>query len=556
MRCVRILPPLAATLLTAGAPAALQAANCGASGGLYYVGNTNDQSRSIWLSATSAGAFRLDAAQGNTTVDQWSRSSRGLNITASPFVSNGNGGTHKLYDTGGNKDCLLDTQNQKGGITLPPHIVLPGLPPQLAVPPIYVFPNFSRPVPPIANLPPRLPPQGITPGLPGGVTPPIGSLPPPQGITPGLPGGVTPPIGSLPPKLPPQGITPGLPGGVSPPVAGAPPGSPMVVIPATPAVPSTMTNTDPVNPPRDDRRCPDSQTQPPGAPVRPDCIGYRAVPVTPGRDVGIGLQADWNLWADVQFVNVSDGRYGLDVLGWSRTATVGIDRRFGDRAVAGFTASLENNAVSGYGGFFDASSRGVSFGPYVAVQLSDHWAADLALSYGALFNTVGLAVLGGSYNAQRFTGSVNLHAQYDLEVVVVRPRLAFSYAKTFSDGYQMQGSIFGQSLSVTFPSADYDYSTVRLYAEFNRTFATSGGTRLMPFVEAGALYEAVRPNGGQILSSDLKLVTPSPWSLMTRAGLRMLIAESILVEGRAGYLSFGQSGLNVVEANLRASLSF
>src|SRR5215510_3193073 len=112
-------------LLLTGAPLSVEAkGNCDAQGGLFYLGNNRDDSRSIWLSGTSAGSFRLDAAQGNTTVDQWTKSSRGLNITASPFVSQGNGGVHKLYDTSGNKDCLLDTQNQKGGGILP-HIILP-----------------------------------------------------------------------------------------------------------------------------------------------------------------------------------------------------------------------------------------------------------------------------------------------------------------------------------------------------------------------------------------------------------------------------------------------
>src|SRR5215510_11584631 len=112
-------------LLLTGAPLSVEAkGNCDAQGGLFYLGNTRDDARSIWLSATSPGSFRLEAAQGNTTVDQWSKTHRGLNITASPFVSQGNGGVHKLYDTSGNKDCLIDTQNQKGGF-VPPHIILP-----------------------------------------------------------------------------------------------------------------------------------------------------------------------------------------------------------------------------------------------------------------------------------------------------------------------------------------------------------------------------------------------------------------------------------------------
>ena len=82
-------------------------------------------------------------------------------------------------------------------------------------------------VPPIATLPPP-PPEGITPGLPGGVTPPIAPAPPsppPKGVMPQLPGGVVPPIATL-PQPPPEGITPGLPGGVTPPIAPAPPPPP------------------------------------------------------------------------------------------------------------------------------------------------------------------------------------------------------------------------------------------------------------------------------------------------------------------------------------------
>ena len=195
MRLARSPLPQLMGVLLASAPLSALAGNCDANGSLYYLGNTSNASNSVWISATSAGSFRLDAAQGNTTVDQWSKANRGLNLSLSPFVSNGNGGTHKLYDTTGNKDCLLDTQNQKAGITLPPHITFPNLkPPGLVVPPIgKLFPGFST----------------LTPMLPGGVKPPIGTLPkPPTGIMPTLPGGVTPPIGRLPPVT---GITPTVP---------------------------------------------------------------------------------------------------------------------------------------------------------------------------------------------------------------------------------------------------------------------------------------------------------------------------------------------------------
>jgi len=189
-------------------------------GALVYLGQTANQSRSVWLSATGAGSFALEAT-GQVTVDQWSKQRRGLRVSLSPDVSNGNGNPHSLFETSGTP-CLIDKQNQKGGITFPPHLQLPPNLPPILRPPNGVTPSF-----PIATLPPG----GITAGGPGAVTPPIGTLPPPSGVTPGVPGGVTPPIGTLPPS----GVTPGVPGGVAPPMATLPPAG------MTPTVPGAVT---------------------------------------------------------------------------------------------------------------------------------------------------------------------------------------------------------------------------------------------------------------------------------------------------------------------------
>ncbi|WP_374355136.1 autotransporter domain-containing protein, partial [Limnohabitans sp.] len=123
---------------------------------------------------------------------------------------------------------------------LPPSGIKPTLPggvtpPIGTLPPSGVMTALPGGVtPPIATLPP----SGVKPTLPGGVTPPIGTLPP-SGVMPTLPGGVTPPIGTLPPSgvmptipgvvtppigtLPPSGVKPTLPGGVTPPIATLPP---------------------------------------------------------------------------------------------------------------------------------------------------------------------------------------------------------------------------------------------------------------------------------------------------------------------------------------------
>ena len=53
------------------------------------------------------------------------RNARAFTCSVSPVVSAGNGGTHKLYELGDGKPCLIDTQNQKGGFNFPPDIGFP-----------------------------------------------------------------------------------------------------------------------------------------------------------------------------------------------------------------------------------------------------------------------------------------------------------------------------------------------------------------------------------------------------------------------------------------------
>ena len=114
-------------LCVAGLPAPALADSCKSEGRLIFVGTTSDSMKSVWLSATGPGSFNLEAAQGSQVVDEWTKQRKGLHISASPVVSNGNGGTHKLNDVSDSKPCLIDSQNQKGGLTIPPNISLPSL---------------------------------------------------------------------------------------------------------------------------------------------------------------------------------------------------------------------------------------------------------------------------------------------------------------------------------------------------------------------------------------------------------------------------------------------
>jgi hypothetical protein len=413
--------------------------------------------------------------------------------------------------------------------------------------------------PPIGTLPP---PNGITPMLPGGVTPPIATLPP-NGITPTLPGGVTPPVGTLPPN----GITPTLPGGVMPPVPTLPPNGVTPTPPGGAVTPpgvapqpgaGVRTATDGVVPSGVDCIDPgQAQTAPPGDRAgRPLCSDPRLrmseVPLTPGRD--LGTQGLWNWWMEATYVSSSDSRAPLDTTGDVGTITFGLDRRLGAATVAGFMVSLDVGSTSS-GDALRSNSTGFTLGPYLAFRLSEHWAVDASLSYGQLWIDQQIAFLNGSYISRVYSGSTNLHGQYQIGQFILRPRLSLNYAHVANDAFGVAGLLLGTPLDVRVPGSSYNLGTTDAYGEVSRIFTLSNGLRMMPYAEFGAHYAFERPFDGRLLG-DLSDETPSRWTFSIRSGVRAAWSDSVLLEASAGYLSLAQNGLNVWEGRIRASIAF
>jgi hypothetical protein len=106
------------------------------------------------------------------------------------------------------------------------------------------------------------------------------------------------------------------------------------------------------------------------------------------------------------------------------------------------------------------------------------------------------------------------------------------------------------------PGSTSDFGVADAAVEVSRAFTLSRGIVLIPYVELGVSYEFERPNDGKILTSDLTFVSSSPWSGSVRAGARVPVTESLFVEAKGGYLSLGQSTLEIWAAGLFVSYGF
>ena len=575
----RALGTLVAFLMSAPLPAI--AANCGASGGLAFVGVTNDGSRSVWLSGTSPGDFGLEAAQGKQSVDEWTRNAGGLHLTLSPVVSNGNGGVHKLLDLGGNKDCLLDTQNQKGGFTLPPAGQIP-MPERPGItPPIgKIFPDFSRPggvTPPIGTVPaPERPPVGVTPGRPtlgqwslppnvarpGEVAPPIGVVPP--DVRP--PSGVTPPIGVVPPEQrPPSGLTPSVPT--------MPQGQIVGRIDAAEWYAGRV--------PLPANRCIDPRYDPRlgGAPLADGTLPVvtcpenllrqhaqartrnaleatlmEQVPITAGRQ-GEPV-SPWNTWVDARYTDISDDRDGQDLDGEAQVVAVGVDRWVSEQAVAGVSFSVDSSRSDNFGGAWDSDSDGFSISPYVAYRLSERWALDASLIWRWGDNDTELATLDGSFDTRSFGGALNAHGQYRWGEALLRPTVSLFYSRERSDDYDLDGKILGIPVEVEVPGDSYSTGVASVSGEVSRIYHTDHAGLIMPYAELGVDWAFEQPNDGRYLNEDLEWEDPSDLTGTLRTGARWFVGEATLLEASAGYLSIGHDDLDIWEGRLYLSYRF
>jgi len=553
-------------LLVSASMSAARAASCSTEGGLVFLGKTSDKANSLWLSGTSSGAFRLDAA--GTTKDTWSQAQGGLHLTLSDVVSPGNGGVHHLYDNSAS-GCLLDSQNQRGGFNLPPIGKL--------------FPDFVTPEIPVATKPPIwiVPPVGITPEIPV-------LRPPGIGITPEIPIVVAPPVDVLPPigVLPPTGITPEIPV-ITPPPVGITPEVPVITspdpeiptVPPTISVPETVANAELSKRPEDflsGDTCAILEgggqlyRNEDGLVFTAPCTlvrqgGYQGitvaslleqsdVPLTSGRQ--FVAEPLWNFWTETRGVYARDRRHNLDIEGYSGSVIAGFDRNFDNETVVGVSGSFESSGSDGYDGGLVNEAYGISVGPYFAHRLSREWAVQGSLGYMLRHNDLDVVVLEGDYFSHQLSAATALHGQYNYKDWTLRPRVGLSYAETFTEAYDLSGTVSNTPVKVDIGSDHFSFGEAEIAGEASTYVELEGNLLGIPYGELGLRYAFDRPNDGKILSGNLTLEETSDVTGTLRGGMRFIYDDRIYFDVGAGYLSLGQNGLDIWEAKARVSFAF
>lgn len=284
-------------------------------------------------------------------------------------------------------------------------------------------------------------------------------------------------------------------------------------------------------------------------------MGNAAVPVplTRGRD--LVPETLWNMWTEANTVISSDRRYGLDLKNRAGSVSAGIDRRLTNDVVAGVSVAVSASRATAFDETLRSESNGFSIGPYFAMRLSQHIAMDASFNYGRTKNEVQLAILSGSSMPEIYSGSANIHGQFDYGPYFIRPKLSVFYSHVRTGAHDLSGTLFSLPVHLRFPDSQFDSGVFEASGEVSRIFALANGMSIMPYIQPSVVYAFLRPNGGEVLTGDFRIAVPSAWTGTVRGGLRMSV-NSVLVELAGGYLSIGQPDLDVWEAKLRLSVGF
>ena len=431
----------------------LQSAQCDGQGTLRFLGTISDGSSSVWLSTTTSGSFTLNAAQGNQTVDTWTKEQSGLHLSRSPIVSSGNGGVHKLYS---GQNCLLDSSNQQGGIALPPSIIPPGVKP---VPPIAVLPpEFAKPVPPIAVLPP----DG------GAVVPPIAVLPPDGGA-------VVPPIAVLPPEIPTGLLADNITTAQE-----------KVVLPHLPCEMDT------------------------NASSRADCY-RKTVPLTQGREFDtVNL---WNFWVNANYTHTKDERHLFQTTSDSRSLSIGGDKLMNSDTTAGLQLIFNRGDNSSFGGEMQIDTSSYIVSPYMTYRFHPQWLAYASLGIGQQSLDEQILTLDGHSKATLFSANFEIQGYYpQSNDIILRPKIQTSYTYQGSDDYQLSGTLVNQFVTINTHNDSLNYGIVQGSMELSRVFYINSSP-ILPYIEGGIFrqYDDQDVQWGGLVRAGIRQAINKRW---------------------------------------------
>ena len=202
---------------------------------------------------------------------------------------------------------------------------------------------------------------------------------------------------------------------------------------------------------------------------------------------------------------------------------------------------------------------GYFVGPFVAWKPRTNLVLDLWAGYAQNNVDSNIAGLEGDYDVDRFFVSANATGRWFWGETEIRPKVELFYSNndTGTHSYSpTEGLGLPTNLELEVPGGHDDLFVSTFSAEVRREFQFSSGTRIAPYVRFGIDWAPVRPNDGDILDGDLRLVSTGEVTGNVLAGLTMSFTNGSRLDGRVGYGGIGQRDLDVFGGQIAFTFPF
>jgi outer membrane autotransporter protein len=273
----------------------------------------------------------------------------------------------------------------------------------------------------------------------------------------------------------------------------------------------------------------------------------------------------------------TDGSDQESYRGWIQGTALGFDDslRNGDghleRGILGFDIVQRPDLIVGVaGGWENAGSdafdnqvntdiNGLFIGPFVAWKPNPNIVLDLWGGYAQDNVDSNIAGLQGSYDVNRFFVSANATGRWFWGETEIRPKLELFYSNDDTETHSYSptaGTGLPGDLRLEVPGGHDDLFISTLSAEVRREYQLSSGTRFAPYLRLGVDVQLARPNDGDILDGDLRIVSTEPVTGNILAGMTMKFANGSMLDARGGFGAIGQDGLSVFGGQIAFEIPF
>lgn len=262
-----------------------------------------------------------------------------------------------------------------------------------------------------------------------------------------------------------------------------------------------------------------------------------------GRAAG-GKEVRFGAWIQGSYTWIDNTQSGGEFDGNVTNILAGLDYKANDRMVIGVSAGYENTDIDTTFNRGTFEGDGLSVAPYLGLNLTPNWSASASIGYSDLSYDSRNGTLGrtGSFDAERWFGSVGLDGNYRFNKVRISPTIGVLYMEESQDSYTDSAGGFVASQKI----------------KLGRISA--GGTvgylmgRVEPYAKLVGEYDFERPDAvtlgnGQLSHND-------DMGAIVGVGMNIQLTDTMTGNVEGSYNTLGREDIDVYATKARLQWTF